>query len=411
MQNNKPATKGYTVRPQGAEILDSVSSYLRRYLVCDEHQLTILTLWSASTHCPGVFSTAAYLDIRSPEPYSGKSVCFNLLNAVCRTSWYFTGAPGATMVERFLPGRSLDDPGMELDSRPLFTVLLDDCHHSFSRSERQPIVALLNSGSDIGGYFPSGEEDYNFFGPKAFAGNSPLPCSLAARSIPIILRRSKPSEKFTRLEYSAIQDAASPLADRLKQWTANIRPALAKAARSDPANLPPTLSPGQRKCAEPLIHIADFAGGSWPAKARAAVAAIFDIEDASLPLQMLSDVRSLFRLKDNPAYIATADLLIELRAMETRSWSDWGSKSGRRLGTLLRIFEISSRYINHSGGGFRGYHLADFQDSWERYLPPLASVPELEEEPASPFGNEAPFGTKIASETSSETRISAIGAD
>ena len=272
--NHKKSANGHSNIPPGAELLDAVAAFFREYLVCDDHQLTILTLWSASTHCPGAFSTAAYLDIRSPEPYSGKSVCLSLLNCICHISWYFTGAPGATMVERFLQGRSLDDPGMELDPRPFFTVLLDDCHHSFSRSERQPIVALLNSGSDIGGYFPSGEEDYDFFGPKAFAGNSPLPRSLAARSIPIVLRRPRPSEKFTRLEYSAVEDVIGLLADRLKQWTADIRPALAKAAKSDPANLPPTLSPGQRRCAEPLIHIADFARGSWPEKARAAVAAI-----------------------------------------------------------------------------------------------------------------------------------------
>ena len=409
--NHKKSANGHSNIPPGAELLDAVATLFRRHLVCDEHQLTILTLWSASTYCPGTFSTAAYLDIRSPEPYSGKSVCLSLLNCICHINWYFTGAPGATMVERFLQGRSLDDPGMELDPRPFFTVLLDDCHHSFSRSERQPIVALLNSGSDISGFFPSGEEDYDFFGPKAFAGNNPLPRSLAARSIPIVLRRPRPSEKFTRLEYSVVEDVIGLLTDRLKQWSADIRPALAKAAKSDPENLPATLSPGQRKCAEPLIHIADFARGSWPEKARAAVAAIFDVEEASLPLQMLSDVRSIFRLKDNPEYLASSDLLTELRKMDSRPWSEWGAKSGRRLGTLLRPFGISSYYQNRSAGGFRGYRFADFQDSWERYLPPLASVPELKEETASPFGNEAPFGTKIASETSSETRISAIGAD
>src|SRR5690348_920848 len=113
IMNQTSPVNGYSILPAGIEILDSVAAYFRKYLVCDDHQLTILTLWTASTYCPGAFSTAAYLDIRSSEPYSGKSVCFNLLNAICHTSWYFTGAPGATMVEGFLPGRSLDDPQME----------------------------------------------------------------------------------------------------------------------------------------------------------------------------------------------------------------------------------------------------------------------------------------------------------
>ena len=153
MQNPKSAANGHTKTPPGAEVLNAVASYFRQYLVCDDQQLTILALWSASTCCEHIFATAPYLDIRSPEPCSGKSVCLNLLNCLWYTKGFLTGVPGSTLVQRFLPGRSFEDPGMS-DQQPLFALLLDDCHHTFGRSERQPAVALLTSGSDVGGSFP-----------------------------------------------------------------------------------------------------------------------------------------------------------------------------------------------------------------------------------------------------------------
>src|SRR6516164_3069960 len=39
--------------------LDSLSSHIRRYLVCDKHQLTILALWTLYTWCFDSFCTAA----------------------------------------------------------------------------------------------------------------------------------------------------------------------------------------------------------------------------------------------------------------------------------------------------------------------------------------------------------------
>ncbi|HEY6967882.1 MAG TPA: DUF3631 domain-containing protein [Candidatus Angelobacter sp.] len=410
MDNKKP-TNARTNTPPGAEILDAIASFIRQYLVCDDHQLTILTLWSASTYCPQIFCTAAYLDVRSPEACSGKSVCLHLLEYISHTSGFFTGAPAANLIQRFLPGRSLDDPGMQAEPQPLFTLLLDDCHHSFGRSELQPIVALLNSGSESDGFYPSGDEDYFFFGPKAFAGNTPLPRSLAARCIPIVLRRPKPAEKFARLEFSGVEDAAQPLVNRLTQWIKNARPALIQAAKNDPPNLPPTLSRSQQRCAEPLLHIADVARGSWPAKARDALTAVFDLAEASLPLQMLSDVRSIFSLKDNPEYLATSDLLVQLRTMETRPWSDWHSKSGRRLGRLLHPFGIASNTLHREGAEFKGYRAKDFQDAWERYLPSLSAPTPSDELAASANGNGTPYGTKNASVRPSVREISAIGAD
>jgi hypothetical protein len=50
-----------TMNPQNANLnpaqqLDSIASLIREYLVCDEHQLTTLTLWVAYTCVPASFA-------------------------------------------------------------------------------------------------------------------------------------------------------------------------------------------------------------------------------------------------------------------------------------------------------------------------------------------------------------------
>lgn len=395
----------------GTEVLDDVALFIRKYLVCDDHQLTILTLWSTcARQCYG-FRTAPYLDVRSPEPHCGKTICLFLLHSLSGPgAIFYTGADPAAIIRRISVGRSFKELDEERDDR-VRTLLLDDCHHTFGPSERQPLLGLINSGSECTNYYPVGDAENYFFGPKAFAGNAPLPRSLVSRCIPIVLRRPRPTEKFARFQHPHVLDAGHALARRLKQWLEPNFDRLSQAARENPPGLPLTLSPGQIQCAEPLINIADIAGGSWPRRIRAALVAVFDLADASPSLQMLWDVRSIFRTKDNPEYLATGDLLTELRAMDNRPWSDWSSKSGRRLGGLLRPFGILPQHLNRSEGQFRGYLVKDFQDAWERYFPPASLHTESDGLSALPDGNARQDGSQTASVLPSVTGISAISAD
>ena len=69
----EPTSAPATEPPPPGEMLDSMVSLLRQYLVCDDHQLTVLALWCVHTWCFPCFSTAAYLNVRCPGPQSGKT--------------------------------------------------------------------------------------------------------------------------------------------------------------------------------------------------------------------------------------------------------------------------------------------------------------------------------------------------
>ena len=132
---------------QGFEALES---FISSFLLCDDHQLTILTLWVANTWCFSRFHTIPYLDIRSPESQCGKSLCLKLLELLACEPALVTAADPTTLLHRLLDKRSLSEfrkniaeikKNIENSNYPRFpmTFLIEDCHHSFGPSERQPI--------------------------------------------------------------------------------------------------------------------------------------------------------------------------------------------------------------------------------------------------------------------------------
>lgn len=361
---NSPTLQRQAAQP--VDVLDGVEAFIREYLVCDDHQLAVLTLWSAYTWCFPSFLTAPYLDIRSAEPQSGKSVGLLLLSSLCRSSLLVHGASSGTLFSRLLDGRSLEQIKLKEQRNLPLTLLLDDCHHSFGPSERQPVLALLNSGSQVTSVFALRGGNYSTYGPKAFAGNFPLPQSLASRCIPIVLRRRKASDPVRPF----LPDDLEPLIDSFQSWFQNWSEENSNRLaenRNKPIQLPPGLTPRQQQCAEPLVRVANLIGGRWPAKTRTALSALFSAAGCSVQVQLLRDLRALFRMSNNPEQLPSRDLLAYLCNLENRPWSSWGRKSGQRLASLLHPLGIFSRDIRVGEDSLKGYRLQDFQDAWERY--------------------------------------------
>jgi hypothetical protein len=362
-----------TEPPAPIDLFEDVASFLRQHLVCSQHQIDVLTLWSVHTWCFRSFATTAYLDIRSPEPQSGKSLCLRLLELLAPDgSLFASGASPATLIKRLLDDRYIEEISKEgfVPCLPSHAIFLDDCQHTFGPSERQPLLALLNCGADLLCSYASGQSNYYVYGPKAFAGNHPLPPSLVARCIPIVLHRKRPSDPVTRFNPLAVVDAPDQLAGWIGDWAEDNAHALSQVSQETPPDLPLNLTPREQACAEPLIHIADTVGGSWPQRARAALAAVFNAAQSSISVELLGDIRAVFRAHSDPEFLASRDLLTALTTLEHRPWGAWPPNSGRRLGTLLRPFGITA-FNKHAGPEttFRAYNFKDFADTWERYLP------------------------------------------
>ncbi len=378
--------------PDNAKQLATLVEFLRQYLVCDEHQFTVLALWIVHTWCFELFSTAAYLNVRSPEPQSGKTLCLDLLDLLCRSPWLAPGADSRTVVQQLLKGEHRAAKAETSETPLRCTLLLDDCQHTLGLSERQPLVAMFNSGARAASRYVRGGRRFCLFGPKAFAANALLPHSLAARCIPVVLMRKPSSAVVSRFIPAEARAQAAHLLAWLADWQKSNASALARQAdRSgviDFAASAPT--PHAQECAESLLCIADVIGGHWPERARAALASVFHCAETSLSVQLLSDIRLWFYVRGNPQYLSSSDLLASLATLDHRPWSAWPANSGRRLAALLHPFGIFSRNLHSSGRVFKGYMFKNLQGAFDRYLPPLRIGSAAKPQSAAPSATEFP---------------------
>jgi hypothetical protein len=132
---------------------------------------------------------------------------------------------------------------------------------------------------------------------------------------------------------------------------------------------------------EPLIAVADLAGGIWPQRARHAAAALTADQDsearASDGIRLLADLCTAFAALGDPPAATTKALLHVLNSDPEAPWAVIGPNgmTGKRLGDMLSDFEIRSDTIRFDVGQAKGYHRDDFADAWRRYCPSRAGVP------------------------------------
>jgi hypothetical protein len=150
--------------------------------------------------------------------------------------------------------------------------------------------------------------------------------------------------------------------------------------------LPEAIQDRDADCWEPLIAVADAAGGEWPERARASavslVAAAQD-RDASLGVRLLMDIQTVFsgeRFEDVP-HVSTKVLLHELISMDEAPWGDLRGKpmDERGLAHRLRQYSIKSRQVRIGDNTLKGYRREDFFDAWKRYAPPSSATSETGE--------------------------------
>lgn len=158
--------------------------------------------------------------------------------------------------------------------------------------------------------------------------------------------------------------------------------ALVAALVADPpaaeADTPRDLPDRAADACEPLLAIADAAGGTWPARARRAASVLHASrdQDESLGLRLLADIRLVFDARGE-GRIPTGDLIVALRADDEGPWGDERSPlSANRLARLLRPYDIASKQMRIGTLNCKGYERVAFLDSWARWLPAAPEEPQ-----------------------------------
>lgn len=352
-----------------AALLDDVMMFVRRYVVMSDAQADAVTLWTAHTHAVEAAETTPYLLPTSAEKRSGKTRLLETLELIVARPWFTGRVTPAALYRRIHAERP--------------TLLLDESDSAFKSGEEyaESLRGVLSTGHRRGGSTTvcvgQGANMtygvFSTFSPKAIAGIGKLPDTIADRAIPIVLKRKAPGEKAARFKWRHAEEEAAPLRDRLERWAIATVDVLRDAEPDIPAELDDRAADGW----EPLLAIADAAGGEWPQRARSAALALSvgdSREDDSLGVRLLSDIRGVFQACGTDR-LTCAEMVGALVAMEEAPWGDIKGKplDTRRLGWRLRPFGIRSRTIRLDDGSTpKGYLEEMFVDEWARYLPSLS---------------------------------------
>ena len=137
---------------------------------------------------------------------------------------------------------------------------------------------------------------------------------------------------------------------RLEAWaTAN----LTALAEAEP-EMPDELDDRAADIWEPLVAIADLAGGDWPTRHVDAAKALFGArrdDEASIGVRLLTDVRDVFGDAEG---LASGDLAGRLAAIEGAPWAEWTEK-----GFAPAHAREAAPPLRHSPGPALGRHNQD----------------------------------------------------
>jgi len=301
----------------------------------------------------------------SAEPASGKTRALEITELLVPNSVHAVNVSAA-----YLFRRVGSDGGA--------TILYDEIDTVFGpkAKENEDIRGLLNAGhrrgATVGRCVVHGKAietvDSPAYSAVALAGLGWLPDTLLSRSVIIRMRRRRQAERVEPYRRRIHFPEGNGLRERIARW--------ARTAEVAFGGLPPQIQDRDADVWEPLVAVADAAGGEWPQRARvAAVALVADSKEAepSLGIRLLADLKSIFGEFDR---MATKSILTALVSIEEAPWSDLRGKplDERGLARRLNAYGIKSANIRIGETIIRGYRKEDMMDAWSRYLPPSSDT-------------------------------------
>ena len=367
---------GTVVRP-GHEVLDDVAAFVARFSVFpSEHCAPTLALWYAHTHAIEQFYVTPRLILDSAEPGSGKT-------RVLEVAQYLVRAPEMTI-------SATPAALFRLVSIGPITILFDEVDVIFNPKNggnNEDLRGLLNAGYKrsatiarcVGDAKNMKVERFAVYAPAALAGIAgAMPATITTRAITIHMRRRRTDEPVEPFRERRVASQAQPLREQLAAW---IESAGTRLGDAQP-DMPSGVTDRPAEIWEPLLAIADTAGGHWPRTARTACQhfVLDPVQQmTSIGVRLLADLRELFT-RATADRMTTTDILTALSDLEESPWADLHGKplDSRRLSKELARYGIKPKNLRlPTGGVVKGYR-ADGEDGladvWSRYLPAVAAT-------------------------------------
>ncbi len=344
----------------GAALLSDVRRTVRDFIVCEDETAVAVVLWVAFSWFVEVVKVAPIAIITAPEKRCGKSNLLDLMGKLSRRPLPVSNITAAALfrvIEQATP-----------------TLLIDEADSFLERSE--DLRGIINSGhtrTSAQLIRTVGDDHepkvFSTWGAKVICGIGKMPETIMDRGVILELRRKLPTEKVQRLRHANPETFAT-LSAKLARWSEDN---LERVRDLRPA-IPDALNDREQDSWEPLLAIADLAGGGWPELARSAALNLSkrNAENTvSAGAELLADIREVFQAQGGGA-ISTKELLEKLVEDDTKSWATFNNgrpMTPRNLAKQLRVYAIvpaTIRTPHHTTP--KGYRFSQFSEAFERYL-------------------------------------------
>ena len=356
----------------GAALLEEITALLQRFVVVPHGAAAAVALWIVFTYAIDEVATSPLLEIRSPVPECGKTVLLDTIALfVSRPLAAANVSPAAAfrVVEAHVPTLILDEGDVSLS---------DELRSIYNSGHTRDTAFVLRSAGD-----DHEPRQFSTWSPKVIALIGDLHRSTKSRAITVSMRkctkaegagRGRPAlERFKRNS----RDTIEALRRRIMRWVNDQREAIREA---DPA-MPEFLFNRDGDKWQPLLAIADAAGGPWPDRAREAAMVLLgkaDDMESEVGVMLLGDLRAFCDEEKAERALSTDHILKHLHTLADRPWPKFGKRrepiTAYQLARLLRPFEIRPGTVRpdvgpERGGTAKGYKLEELADTFARYLP------------------------------------------
>ena len=397
----------------GAGLLNEIREVFRRYVVLPKWGPEMLALWTVHTYVWQLRDVTTYVGVSSPEKRCGKTTLLGVLGKVVHKPLASANiSPPALfrVIEEAEPTLLIDEADTFLQGNDEMRGILNagynretayvvrvgnetrNCERGTQNEEHLTLTLSPERRGDRDEHLTEtlsparrGDEDgsresrptlreggngsrlqrFSCWCPKVMAAIGRLPETLADRCIVIQMQRKSAQEQCARLKDLDGTEVRSKCARFVNDYEGQI-----KVGRPE---MPNGLNDRAADIWEPLLVLADLAGGEWPRLAREAAQGLSGgMAESNVIGLLLIHIFAEFR-KRASGRMFSRDLVAELNAYGNRPWAE-GLKGERIdeywLANQLRRYGVRPKTLWVQGVAAKGYVREDFEEVFRRYITP-----------------------------------------
>jgi hypothetical protein len=358
----------------GAELLDELAKVMNRFVVFSNWVAELFALFTVHTYAFRLREVTSYIGIESPEKECGKSTLLTVLSHFVNRAAVSSNISSSAFfraIEELQPTLLIDEADTNLRGKDDLTGILNS--GSTKRTAFVWRMCYDAAGEDGQGGAGGGNSGggrvarYSCWCPKVIAGIGRLHPTLASRCIVVQMHRKRGDEECERMKNLDATELKRKCVRFVMDHAGEI-------AKSEP-KIPKGLANRAADIWEPLLVLADLAGGQWPELAREAALGLTARAQESSPIgSLLLDIYLTFVTNDKER-LFSRELVSGLMGFGQRAWVEL--LKGRQLTEIwlaqqLRPYGIKPKTMRIGEMVGKGYVKEDCMDTFRRYIPKSA---------------------------------------